>query len=451
MSDRLKRRVVPLFLIALVSASCTVAGDTEPASRATQLARDLAVVSPESVGLATDRLERLESGMQAFVDDGKLAGVVTLAARHGKIVHFSAAGSKDVETGDPIETDSIFRIYSMTKPVTGVAMMILYEEGKWRLDDPVANYIPAFADVQVYAGDGPNGEPRLEAPASPLTIRQLMTHSGGLSYGSSDHYVDQRYRERGLRHGRLQQEADVFDRRSTLQDMVDELATIPLMVQPGTRWIYSASVDVQGHLVEQLSGQPLADFFHDRIFEPLGMIDTAFYVPEEKLVRLAAVHAVGDDGKLRPGPHGGFGVLDPDPTVAPSLPQGGAGLFSTAEDYARFAQMLANNGELNGERILAPRTVKMMGTSHLSPEAEATMTPGLGFGLDFAVVLDAAAAGVPTPEDSYYWSGAAGTWFWIDPVTDLVFVGMIQHQGQQAIGEIRGLSRNLIYQAIVAD
>ena len=246
MPDRLTRRVVPLFLIALVSASCTVAGDTDPASRATHLARDLAVVSPESVGLATDRLERLESGMQAFVDDGKLASVVTLAARHGKIVHFSAAGSKDVETGDPIETDSIFRIYSMTKPVTGVAMMILYEEGKWRLDDPVANYIPAFADVQVYAGDGPNGEPRLEAPAFPLTMRHLMTHSGGLSYGSSDHYVDQRYRERGLRHGRLQQEADVFDRRSTLQDMVDELATIPLMVQPGTRWIYSASVDVPG-------------------------------------------------------------------------------------------------------------------------------------------------------------------------------------------------------------
>ena len=439
MSTRLNRRGVPVFIVALLSGACTVAGDTDPTSRATELTRDLAVVAPESVGLATDRLERLESGMQAFVDDGKLAGVVTLAARHGKIAHFSAAGVKDVETGDPIETDSIFRIYSMTKPVTGVAMMILYEEGRWRLDDPVSNYIPGFADVEVYAGEDPNGEPRLEAPASPLTMRQVMTHSGGLSYGFSDHHVDQRY-----------QEADVFDRSSTLQDMADKLATMPLMVQPGSRWIYSISVDLQGHLVEHLSGQPLADFFHDRIFEPLGMTDTAFYVPEDKMARLAAVHTVGDGGTLGRAPDGGFGLLDPDPTVRPSLPLGGAGLFSTAEDYARFAQMLANGGELHGERILAPRTVKMMATSHLSPEAEATMTPGLGFGLDFAVVLDAAAAGVPTPEESYYWSGAAGTWFWIDPVTDLVFVGMIQHQGQ-AIGEIQGLSRNLIYQAIVGD
>ena len=439
MPDRSKRHVVPLFLVALLSVACTGASASGPPAPGADPARDLAVVSPESVGLSSDRLERLESGMQAFVDDGKLAGVVTLAARHGKIAHFSAAGSKDVETGDPIETDSIFRIYSMTKPVTGVAMMILYEEGKWRLDDPVSNYIPAFADVQVYAGDDPHGAPRLEAPVSPMTMRHLMTHSGGLSYGFSDHHVDQRY-----------QEADVFDRRSTLQDMADKLATIPLMAQPGSQWIYSISVDVQGHLVEHLSGQPLADFFRDRIFDPLRMTDTAFYVPQEKLSRLAAIHAPGEDGALGRAPDGGFGLLDPDPTVAPSLPLGGAGLFSTAEDYARFAQMLANNGELNGKRILAPRTVKMMGTSHLSPEAEATMTPGLGFGLDFAVVLDAAAAGVPTPEDSYYWSGAAGTWFWIDPVTDLVFVGMIQHQGQ-AIGEIQGLSRNLIYQAIVAD
>ena len=177
------------------------------------------------------------------------------------------------------------------------------------------------------------------------------------------------------------------------------------------------------------------------------MSDTAFYVPEEKADRLAKIHAIGEDGKLHPNPQM-FGLLGSDPTVPPVLPLGGAGLFSTAEDYTQFAQMLANDGELNGVRILAPRTVEMMRTSHLSPQAETTMTPGLGFGLDFAVVLDSAAAGEPSREGSYYWSGAAGTWFWIDPETDLVFVGMIQHQGP-AIGEIQGLSRNLVYQAIM--
>ena len=223
MSTRLNRRGVDLFLVALLSGACTVAGDTDPTSRVTELTRDLAVVAPASVGLAADRLERLESGMRAFVVDGKLAGVVTLAARHGKIAHFSAAGAKDVEAGDPIETDSIFRIYSMTKPITGVAMMILYEEGKWRLDDPVANYIPGFAEAKVYAGEGPNGEPRLDAPASPLTMRQLMTHSGGLSYGFGDHHVDQRY-----------QEADVFDRGSTRSTCVDGTSRPGIQVaQPG--------------------------------------------------------------------------------------------------------------------------------------------------------------------------------------------------------------------------
>ena len=374
--------------------------------------------------------------MRAFVDEGKLAGVVTLVARHGKIAHLSAAGTQDVETGVPLATDSIFRIYSMTKPITGVAMMILHEEGRWRLDDPVATYIPEFETLQVYAGEGTDGQLRVEAPESGMTMRELMTHSGGLSYGFSDHPVD-----------RLYQEANVFDRSAPLQSMVDKLAKIPLRTEPGTQWYYSISVDVQGHIVEALSGQSLGDFFRERIFEPLRMTDTAFYVPQEKMSRLAQVHEVGQNGALRSNPDM-FGLLGSDPTVPPILPLGGAGLYSTAQDYARFAQMLANEGELNGVRILAPRTVEMARTSHLSPEAEATMTPGLGFGLDFAVVLDAAAAGEPSREGSYYWSGAAGTWFWIDPATDLVFVGMIQHQGQ-AIGEIQGVSRNLIYQAIV--
>ena len=431
-------RFLVLLLVTLVPSACAVSGNSNSitANAGNERTRDLEFASPESVGISSSRLARLESGMNAFVDNGQLAGVVTLVARHGKIAHLSAKGMKDVETGTPLETDSIFRIYSMTKPVTGVAMMLLHEEGKWRLDDPVSKYVPEFSNLQVFAGEGANGESWLENEESPMTMRQLMTHSGGLSYGFGDHPVDQRY-----------QEANIFDVNAPLQSMIDKLAKIPLLVQPGTRWVYSISVDVQGYIVEKLSGQPLGEFFKTRIFDPLKMSDTAFYVPEEKADRLAKIHAIGEDGKLHPNPQM-FGLLGSDPTVPPVLPLGGAGLFSTAEDYTQFAQMLANDGELNGVRILAPRTVEMMRTSHLSPQAETTMTPGLGFGLDFAVVLDSAAAGEPSREGSYYWSGAAGTWFWIDPETDLVFVGMIQHQGP-AIGEIQGLSRNLVYQAIM--
>ena len=439
MRVRSKRRFVSMFLVAFVAAGGAVAAGGSGAAGAAESDRDLKAAKPESVGIDAKRLDRLESGMRAFVDDSRLAGVVTLVARHGKTAHLNAAGVKNVATGEPLDTDSIFRIYSMTKPVTGVAMMILHEEGKWRLDDPISKYIPEFADLKVYAGDGSEGEGEelvVEAPASPMTMRHVMTHAGGLSYGFGPHPVDQRY-----------QAVDIFDLEQPLQVMIDKLGETPLLVHPGTQWIYSISVDVQGYLVEKLSGQQLADFFRDRIFEPLGMPDTGFYVPEEKIDRLATIHAVDEDGKLQPSPQM-FGLLGTDATEPPILPLGGAGLFSTAEDYARFAQMLANDGELNGVRILAPRTVEMMRTSHLSPEAEATMTPGLGFGMDFAVVLDSAAAGEPSREGSYYWSGAAGTWFWIDPATDLVFVGMIQHQGE-AIGDIQGLSRNLIYQAIV--
>ena len=435
-----KLRFVTLVLVAVFAlVAVGGAGAAGGAAAAAEADRDLKAAKPESVGIDPKRLERLESGMRAFVDEGRLSGVVTLVARHGKTAHLSAAGVKSTATGEPLDTDSIFRIYSMTKPVTGVAMMILHEEGKWRLDDPIAKYIPEWADLKVYAGDGSEGEGdelAVEDPASPMTMRHVMSHAGGLSYGFSPHPVDQRYGA-----------ADIFDLEKPLQTMIDKLGEIPLMVHPGTQWIYSISVDVQGYLVEKLSGQSLADFFRDRIFEPLGMSDTAFYVPEEKIGRLASIHAADENGKLQPNPQM-FGLLGTDATEPPILPLGGAGLFSTAEDYARFAQMLANDGELNGERILAPRTVEMMRTNHLSPEAEATMTPGLGFGMDFAVVLDSAAAGEPSREGSYYWSGAAGTWFWIDPATDLVFVGMIQHQGPE-IGEIQGLSRNLIYQAIV--
>ena len=415
--------------VAPLAAERTAAA---PAAAERTAARDLETVDPSAVGVSAKRLERLAAGMQGMVDGGKLAGVVTLMARGGKLVHVHVAGVQDVESGAPMERDSIFRIYSMTKPITGVALMMLYEEGKWRLNDPVSRFIPGFADLQVHDGDRANGEPRLVDAERPMTMAELMSHSGGLGYGlGTANHVDRLYREQR-----------VLNADESLQAMIDKLSNLPLLAQPGTRWYYSIGVDVQGYLVEKLSGQPFAEFLQERIFDPLGMVDTAFYVPEEKLDRVALIYGEGDDGGLERFDMG------PTRTGMPAGPSGGGGLWGTADDYLRFTQMLLNGGELDGVRLLAPRTVEMMATNFLSPEALATMRPGQGFGLDFATVHDPAAAGEPYAKGTYYWGGAAGTWFWIDPQTDLTFVGMIQHRGT-AVREVQGISRNLVYQAVV--
>lgn len=420
-----------VFGVALALSVAVVGADLRPALVAAENGRDLAAASPESVGISSERLRRLEAGMKKLVDDNRLAGVVSLLSRKGKVVHFAAAGKKDIQAVDPVQKDSIFRIYSMTKPITGVALMMLYEEGKWRLEDPVSRYIPEFASLKVQTGENPDGTIRVEPARRSMTMRELMTHSGGLAYGLNDrNAVDRMYRDKGI-----------LDSSIPLTTMVSTLATIPLIANPGTRWYYSISVDVQGYLVEKLSGQPFDEFLRRRIFDPLGMKDTAFYVPKEKLSRLALVHGE-DGGKLVISKMGG------DPTVVPKGPSGGGGLFSTAEDYARFCQMLLNTGEWNGTRLLAPRTVEMMRTNHLRAEPLATMTPGTGFGMDFAVVMDPAEAGEAYSKGVYYWSGAAGTWFWIDPVEDMAFVGMIQHRGA-GVGAAQGVSRNLVYQALV--
>ena len=405
---------------AAVAAESAAAGDLESAA-------------PADVGVSAKRLERLAAGMQGMVDDGRLAGVVTLLARGGKLVHTHVAGVQDVASGTPLTRDSIFRIYSMTKPITGVALMMLHEEGKWRLNDPVSRYIPGFADLKVHVGSNADGSPRVVDAERPMTMAELMSHGGGLAYGlGTANYVDRLYREHGVLN------ADV-----PLQTMIDNLSNLPLLAQPGTRWYYSIGVDVQGYLVEKLSGQPFADFLQKRIFDPLGMVDTGFYVPEEKLHRVARIHEEDADGGLALSEMGG-----PTRTSMPAGPSGGGGLWGTADDYLRFTQMLLNEGELDGVRLLAPRTVEMMRTNFLSPQALATMRPGQGFGLDFATVHDPATAGEPYAKGSYYWGGAAGTWFWIDPQTDLTFVGMIQHRGT-AVRDVQGLSRNLTYQAVV--
>jgi len=430
-------RLMVLALVALFVAPLALspfaqsAHSTASAVGGTRV-RDLAAAPPESVGVSPERVHRIETAMKKLVDDKQVAGLVTLLERHGKVVAFNAVGQKDVRTADPVQKDSIFRIYSMTKPLTGLAMMMLYEEGKWRIDDPVARYIPEFAKMKVYTGKNEDGTPKLEDARRSMTMRELMTHTAGLGYVlSANNPVD-----------KMIIDGNVLNSAVPLKNMIDGLAKLPLLAQPGTRWSYSIGVDVQGYLVEKFSGMPFADFLRTRVFEPLGMKDTAFYVPKEKLSRLALVHNGSPNGL----------VVDenrPDPTVVPLGPSGGGGLFSTAMDYARFCEMMLGGGQLNGVRIIAPRTVEMMRTNYVNPDALKTMQPGTGWGMDFQIVMDAAAAGDSVPNGTYSWFGIAGTWFWIDPVDDLAFVGMVQHVNLGTTRAIHGLSHSLVYQSIM--
>jgi CubicO group peptidase (beta-lactamase class C family) len=394
--------------------------------------RDLAIAAPESVGISSERVKRIDAAMKRLVDDKQVAGLVTLLERHGKVVAFNAVGRKDVRSPDPLQQDSIFRIYSMTKPLTGLAMMMLYEEGKWRIDDPVSRHIPEFARMKVYTGKNEDGTPKLEDARRSMTMRELMTHTAGLGYVlSATNPVD-----------KMIIDGNVLNSAAPLQNMIDGLARLPLLARPGSRWSYSIGVDVQGYLVEKFSGMSFADFLRTRVFEPLGMKDTAFYVPKEKLSRLALVHNGGANGL----------VVDehrPDPLVVPLGASGGGGLFSTAMDYARFCDMMLGGGQFGGVRLIAPRTAEMMRTNYVNPDALKTMPPGTGWGMGFQIVTDAAAAGDSVSNGTYSWFGIAGTWFWIDPIEDLAFIGMVQHANLGTTRAIHGLSRSLVYQAIV--
>ncbi len=428
-----------LVLAALFSTEFAHA-DTQAA-----LARDLKVTQPETVGLSSERLKRLDAAMKRLVDSKEFAGVVTLAARHGKIVHFRSYGQQDLARAKPMPKDAIFRIYSMTKPITGVAMMMLYEEGRWHPDDPIAKFVPQFADLRVFAGLDPNGQPILEAPAHAPTMGELMTHTAGFTYGVfDDTWVDLQYEKQGV----VSRQTLMFT-TSSLQELIDKLARIPLLYQPGTRWEYSVSVDIQAYIVEKLSGKTMPEFLGERIFEPLGMRDTGYYVSKEKLARLATLYEVDTERKalkVREQP--------PDPGVPPAIAAGGYGLYMTAMDYLRFAQMLLNGGELGGVRVLAPRTVELMRSNHLPEKFKNAefggvarlIRPGVGFGYDFGVQMDPFQVGALSGAGTYTWGGAAGTWFWIDPQLDVVFVGMTQKWFDFRLVE---LARATFYQALV--
>ena len=411
-----------LLLAALVLAPAFA---TEP---------ELQHAKPADVGLDPAGLEKLNEAMHGMVDGGQLAGVVTMVSRKGKVVHFDAYGKRDIENGLPVEKDTIFRIYSMTKPIIGVALMTYYDEGRFTLDDPVSKFIPEFADLKVAKKDGPDGMPITEDADHPMTMRELMSHTAGLTYGLfSQSQVDTLYVN-----------ANILDFNQSLKDMIDKLAKIPLRQQPGSMWHYSVAVDVQGYVLEVLAGKPLDEVLNERLFGPLGMTDTAFWVEPDKVDRFSHMYAT-NEGKLAKVEFGQY-------LQKPNLLSGGGGLVSTATDYMRFAQMLANGGELDGVRILKPETVELMHTNHL-PAGVTDMGPiyrGNRFGLDFSIVTD------PNPatdheraKGEYWWYGIGGTWFGINPVQDLVVVGMIQSRDFGAAARARFTSKRLAYEAIV--
>ena len=399
---------------------------------------------PESLGFSAERLARLHEAMQRPVDDKALAGVVTLLMRHGKLVEERSYGVKDMASGAPMTNDTIFRIYSMTKPVTGVAMMILYEEGKWHPSDPVSQYIPEFAELKVFKGVDANGAMITEPPVHKPTVAELLTHTAGLTYGLfGSTPVDKLYLAKNC------------FASANLHELSTCFAGLPLLYQPGSKWVYSVSMDIQGYLIEKLSGKPLPEFMEERIFKPLRMTDTAFYVPKEKRARFATLYSGTPAGKLivtgeASGPKADFVSM-------PKAPSGGGGLVSTARDYARFAQMLLNHGELDGARILSPATVDLMTANHLSPKlmtgefsiGNATMRPGHGWGYDLAVFDDPLTADDVVGKGTFYWEGAAATWFWVDPANDLVFVGMTQRMYGNGQPQMNRVSRPTVYGALV--
>ncbi len=400
------------------------------------LAEALPTATPAEVGMDADELGKLNGAMQQMVDAGEIAGAVTLVARHGKVVHFEAVGRQDIQADVPMATDTIFRIYSMTKPVAGVALMTFFDEGRFELDDAVSKFIPEFKGLKVAVADGADGQPQVAAADHEMTIRELVSHTGGLTYGFfSRSQVDTLYVQ-----------ADVLARDSTLKEMVGKLGAIPLRQQPGSQWHYSIAVDVQGYLVEVLAGKPFDAVLEERIFSPLRMVDTAFWVEEAKAPRFAALYDSAPAGGLVQRPFGEY-------LSKPKLLSGGGGLVSTATDYARFCQMLLNGGELDGARILEAETVELMHANQLPDNIPAIDpmigAPGNTFGIDFAIVeqpdgeTDHALA-----KGEYWWYGIAGTWFGVNPVQDLFAIGMIQNFGFPVGRKARVLGKRIVYDAI---
>ena len=401
-----------------------------------------------NTGISIDALARLDQHLLSrYIQPEKIAGCLTLISRHGETAHLSAMGSMDRERNKPMATDTIFRFYSMTKPITSVALMQLHEQGMFQLTDSVSRYIPQWRDLQVMTvGDWPNFETR---PADrPMSMRDVLSHQSGLTYGFMEGQLERAYNK-----------ADVYQAGSMegrdLQSMIDRLAEMPLKFSPGDNWNYGVSTDVCGYLVETISGQRFDEYLQEHIFNPLGMEDTGFDVPPEKIDRFAANYERGPDRKLR--------LLDDPATSNYAEPQtffsGGGGLVSTAHDYHRFCQMLLNGGELDGARLLGPKTIELMTMNHL-PDGDdlsecalgsfsETANDGIGFGLGFAVLQDLPRTQNVGSIGEYYWGGAASTIFWIDPVEDMIVIFLTQFMPSGTFN-FRGQIKQILYPGLVA-
>ena len=381
---------------------------------------------PADVGLCPDRTQRLMDALKREVDSGRLPGAVALIARHGQIGLLEAVGVQDPATGAPMRTDSIFRIYSMTKPVVSVAIMMLVERGQLLISDPVSRWLPEYAHPQVATAQG------LVPVQQAATVQDLLRHTAGMTYEFlGDSEVQQQYNQHKL-----------ASRERNNEEFSHTLASIPLMFQPGSVWAYSRATDVLGRLIEVVSGQSLGDFLHAEIFEPLGMTDTGFWVLPEEEHRIAEPFAHDPDG--------GIPMKVIEPRQVPALESGGGGLMSTALDYARFLQCLRNKGELNGVRLLSPHMVDYMTSDHLGniPADGTLLPPGHGFGLGFAVRTHLGLSPVPGSVGLYYWGGIAGTTFFVDPALDMYAMLLIQAPNQRDY--YRPLFRNLVYAALQA-
>ncbi len=402
------------------------------------------LTSPASVGFSAERLQRLSAMLQGYIGRGDLAGLSATVARQGKTIYYEKFGWMDKEAQKPIQDDTIFIIASMTKPITALATMMLYEEGHFHLNTPIAKFIPAFKETKVCAGVAEDGQLILADLARPVTFRHLFTHTAGLSYGWNEKdAVDREYRK-------VQQRYEQEQRPMTLADFAAGIAQLPLAFQPGSKWRYSMSIDLLGGLVQIISGLPFEQFLAERIFKPLGMNDTAFYVPAEKMGRAAAVYGHPDPTKglerlnhIRPA------------SEPPPFPSPGGGLVSTLSDYARFCQMLVNGGELDGVRLLSPKTVELFSLNHTPAEAlpygfaeNDLYHAGYGYSLGTRVLMDVSQTGLAGSVGEFGWDGAFATYFWVDPKEALYGLMMLQH-APNAYFPIHQQFKQLVYQSIL--
>jgi CubicO group peptidase (beta-lactamase class C family) len=399
-------------------------------------AQDLPTAKPADVGLSAERLERITNWLRDDSTKGAIPGAVVMIVRNGKVAYFESVGTLDPETKAPMRKDAIFRIYSMSKPITSVAVMMLFEQGKIRLDEPIAKYIPAFKDMKVgVETKGEDGKPKLELVAAqkPITIQDLLRHSSGITYGFfGDLLVKKAYLD-----------ASVYDGDYDNAEFAERIARLPLAFQPGTTWDYSNSTDILGRLVEVVSGKSLLQFEKENILDPLGMTDTSFYVADSaKQARIA--EPFKEDRVI------GAGVTVNDPRITRKWESGGGGMVSTVSDYARFLAMLTNGGTLNGKRYLGPKTLAYMTSDHTAgvvmPGPYYLPGPGYGFGLGFAVRKETGVATTPGSIGDYNWGGAAGTYFWVDPKENLFVVYAMQSPKERI--PYRQVLRDMVYSAI---